>query len=387
MAFVTPVIDSDQHLYETRTTWIDHIDPAHRDDALRIVDDDLGYPWLSWGPDRKLGPVDVQHPGLTSELGNRRERIRAGLPPESRYDDDLPRDYWDASARADRLTEMGIDQAVVFPNFGLLWERTLDEDVTSLTANMTSWNRWCGSVAADGRGRVHPVAHLTMRDDVWLARELADLERAGVHLAMIAPALVDGRPLSHPDLDRAWSAFVERGVTPVFHVADQPRPFDDAWYTDGEERGVPVLESVFLYMAAALSCTDLIINGVLARHPDLHIGIVELSAVWVPMYLMMLDGGTNFVRRLNGRSPAELELAPSEYFRRQVRVSSFAYELPVNITRQLGGSDILMCCSDYPHSEGTADPLADYAGKGRFATTPDSAPGFFGDNMAMLLGR
>src|SRR5436189_171941 len=83
-----------------------------------------------------------------------------------------------------------------------------------------------------------------------------------------------GRPLSHPDLDRAWSAFVERGVTPVFHVADQPRPFDDAWYTDREERGVPVLESVFLYMAAALSCTDLIVNGVLARHPDLHIGIV-----------------------------------------------------------------------------------------------------------------
>ena len=69
MAFVAPVIDSDQHLYETRTTWLDHIDPSHRDDALRIVDDDLGYPWLSWGTDRKLGPVDVQHPGLTSELG------------------------------------------------------------------------------------------------------------------------------------------------------------------------------------------------------------------------------------------------------------------------------------------------------------------------------
>ena len=33
-----PVIDSDQHLYETRTTWLDHIDPAFRDDALRIVD-------------------------------------------------------------------------------------------------------------------------------------------------------------------------------------------------------------------------------------------------------------------------------------------------------------------------------------------------------------
>jgi hypothetical protein len=79
----TPVIDSDQHLYETRTTWLDHIDPGHRDDALCIVNDELGYPWLSWGADHKLGPVDVQMPGQTSELGDRRERIRAGLAPET----------------------------------------------------------------------------------------------------------------------------------------------------------------------------------------------------------------------------------------------------------------------------------------------------------------
>ena len=63
---------------------------------------------------------------------------------------------------------MGIDEAVVFPNFGLLWERTLDENLGALTANMTAWNRWCASVVTDGRGRVHPVAHLTLRDDAWL---------------------------------------------------------------------------------------------------------------------------------------------------------------------------------------------------------------------------
>jgi hypothetical protein len=113
----------------------------------------------------------------------------------------------------------------------------------------------------------------------------------------------------------------------MFHVADQTRPFDDAWYV-GADDGLPLLDSVFLYPAAALACTDLIVNGVLERHPDLRVGIVELSAVWVPMYLMMLDGGFDFVTRLNGRVPAELSLRPSEYFHRQVRVSSFSYELP-----------------------------------------------------------
>ena len=48
---------------------------------------------------------------------------------------------------------------------------------------------------------------------------------------MIAPALVDGKPLSHPSLDRVWAAFAHHGISPVFHVADQPKVFDEAWYT------------------------------------------------------------------------------------------------------------------------------------------------------------
>ena len=378
-----PVVDSDQHLYETRTLWADHIDPDLRAEALAIVDDELGYPWLTWRG-AKLSPADVQRPGETSALGTVHERIRAGLPPETRYDDELPRDYWDAAVRAERLTAMGVDEAVVFPNFGLLWERTLDADLGALTANMTAWNRWCATVVVDGRGKVHPVAHVTLRDERWLLAELERLERDGVQLAMVAPALVDGKPLSHRDHDPIWRAFVEHGVRPLFHVADQRRPFADAWYTDSPDAFVSTLDSVFLWTAAALSCSDLILNGTLERHPDLRIGIVELSAVWVPMFLMMLDGGADFTARLNGRPLAELALRPSEYFRRQVRVSSFSYELPARLIRQTG--DLYMCCSDYPHSEGTATPLADYA-RGAMAVGPADAPGLFHDNVGMLLER
>ena len=378
---MAPVVDSDQHLYEPRSMWRDHIDPARREDALHIDDDELGYPWLTWRG-RRLQPADVQRPGQTSALGTLHERIRAGLPPETRYDDELPRDYWHAAARAERLAAMGVDEAVVFPNFGLLWERTLDADLDALTANMTAWNRWCASVAIDGRGKVHPVAHLTLRDERWILAELTRLERDGVHLAMVAPALVDGRPLSHTDHDRVWRAFVEHGVRPVFHVADQRRPFADAWYTDPADAFVSTLDSVFLWTAAALACTDLILNGALERHPDLRIGIVELSAVWVPMFLMMLDGGSEFTARLNGRPLAPLPMRPSDYFRRQVRVSSFSYELPGRLINQTG--DLYMCCSDYPHSEGTATPLADYVGSAK-PVRPEDAPGLFGENVSLLL--
>jgi predicted TIM-barrel fold metal-dependent hydrolase len=380
---MAPVVDSDQHLYEPRTMWRDHIDPDRRDDALGILDDELGYPWLTWRG-RRLSPADVQRPGETSALGMLHERIRTGMAPETRFDDELPRDYWDPGARAERLAAMGVDEAVAFPNFGLLWERTLDADLGALTANMTAWNRWCAHVVTDGHGKVHPVAHVSLRDEQWLLAELARLERDGVQLAMVAPALVDGRPLSHPGHDPIWRAFVEHGVRPVFHVADQRRPFADAWYTDPADSFISTLDSVFLWTAAALACTDLILNGTLERHPDLRIGIVELSAVWVPMFLMMLDGGSEFTARLNGRPLAPLPMRPSEYFRRQVRVSSFSYEMPARLIRQTG--DLYMCCSDYPHSEGTATPLADYTGAA-IPVGPDEAPGLFRDNVSMLLER
>lgn len=53
---------------------------------------------------------------------------------------------------------------------------------------------------------------------------------------------------------------------------------------------------------------------------------------------------------------------------------------------RLGGRDLLMCCSDYPHSEGTTAPLAGYAAAGLDARS-DAAVEFFRDNAAFLLRR
>ena len=163
-------------------------------------------------------------------------------------------------------------------------------------------------------------------------------------------------------------------------MADQARVIDEAFYTDPDESFVPVIESVFLWVPPAIAITDLIVNGTLERHPALRIGIVELSSVWVPQYLMMLDGGWQFTTALNGGPLAPLDLRPSEYFRRQVRVSSFSYEQPARLTAKAG--DLFMCCSDFPHSEGTATPVEDY---GRVGALPEESPGLFHDNVATLL--
>ena len=99
-------------------------------------------------------------------------------------------------------------------------------------------------------------------------------------------------------------------------------------------------------MPPALALSDLILHGVFDRHPPLRFGVVELSSEWVPQFLLMLDGAADFTTRLNGQPVAELSRRPSEYFLDRVRVSSFSYEDPKQLTKSTG--DVFMFCSDYP---------------------------------------
>ena len=358
--------------------WADHMPVAERDRALRIEDDDAGNAWLTWNGERII-LADVTTPGDVDKVGERLQRALRGEAPEAHYDDELTDDLWDPEARDDALSSIGVDEAVLFPNYGLAWERTLEGDLDATRSNLAAWNRWAATVVSRRR---HPVAHLTLRDPDWLEGQLRELSAAGVRLAMIAPGLVDGRPLSHPDHDRMWRAFVDNGITPSFHVANQTRAFPDAWFDSDPEPANPVIGSVFLWSGAALSIADLVLNGVFERFPDLRIGVFELSAVWLPLFLQYLDGGYRFHRKLHGASIVDLPMQPSEYVKRHVRVAAFAYERPDMLIPGCG--DMFMACSDWPHSEGTATPVTDYAAAN---CTPESAPGLFADNLNWLLRR
>ncbi len=370
-------IDCDMHLFEPGDMWAQHCDPADRDVALRMVKDDQGYVWVVSG-DRRLLLAEPHMPGQTGSIGEYRQRWMQGVPSTLDYEQ-FAAPYSDPTAIVGHLDEVGFDAAVLFPNYGIGWERSLQADLRATLANMKAWNRWISDVAVEGHGRLHPVAHVSLRERAWLSSQLVTLSASGIRLALIPPALVDGRRLSDPALDWAWSEFVEHGITPVFHVANQPRPFDDAWYGEDIVAGVSPLSSIFLWTGAALALTDLIVNGVLERHPDLRIGVMELSAIWVPLHLQMLDGGYQFAASFNGEA-VSLSLRPSDYFRRQVRVAAFSYEQPQRLIDRAG--DIFMACSDYPHTEGTSTPLDDYRSVG-MAPVDNSA--FFGENAQYLL--
>src|SRR5437763_1097700 len=147
------ILDCDSHLFESRTTWRDYIDPGMRDAALAIEDDELGWPWLTWRGQR-LYPVESQVPGDAAVIGRERTRRAEGLAPLERYDDLVPAHYTDAVARAARIEAWGLDASVVFPNFGLIWEDMLAADRPALLANLRAANRWMANAVADGNGRL-----------------------------------------------------------------------------------------------------------------------------------------------------------------------------------------------------------------------------------------
>ena len=374
---VSLLIDSDTHLFEPSGMWREYADPADRDVALHMATDDHGYTWLMSG-DRRLSLGGPHRPGDVDGIGVFRRRLLDGLPAE--FDlEDFTASYSDPGARLLELDRAGFDASIMFPNYGIGWERPMQDDVRATLANMTAWNRWIVEIAGKGGGRLHPVAHLSLRDVTWFENQLRQLAEGGIRIALISPSLVDGRPLSHPDLDRVWAAFVDHGITPVFHVANQPRPFDEAWYGEDLEGGISPLSGVFIWTGAALALTDLILNGVLERYPELRMGIMELSARWVPQHMQMMDGGYRHTARFNGES-TQLSLMPSEYFQRQVRVAAFSYERPLDLMAASG--DLFMACSDYPHTEGTLTAIEDYAAVG---LAPDAHPQFFGGNASFLL--
>lgn len=96
--------------------------------------------------------------------------------------------------------------------------------------------------------------------------------------------------------------------------------------------------------------TSLIMEGVFERWPDLKIVLIEAGFAWLPALGWRLD---SLWKRLKSEVP-QLRLAPSEYIRRHVWVSTQPMEEPddsakvIDVMRWIG-MDRIMFASDYPH--------------------------------------
>jgi predicted TIM-barrel fold metal-dependent hydrolase len=371
------IFDFDQHLLEYPTMWQEHCDPQLRHLALETERDSLGYPWVI---SRALGrrvyilSKTVPEDGFVTQY-EPWKRWKAGLPAEVDYLEDLPADAWEPKARVATLDRMGLDRALLFPNVGFLFGRMAGR-LDIMRANLGAWNRWAVTVRQEGQGRLEPVGHVTLRggDLTWLEEQLRYLSTNGIRAALLSYGLVDGRRMSHPDHDRAWKAFVDNGIVPVFHIQDsdvRASGLPEGWFEDDPDPLFGALDFVFSHLGVQVAVADLILGGVFDRFPALKFATVELTAGWIGP---LVAGATGIPGSVGGvvngpgldisygfeamvrENKVPLRKPPSQYLFDHFRVTCNPNE-PVAHYFNNGLADMLMFGGDYPHCEGFADPI------------------------------
>jgi predicted TIM-barrel fold metal-dependent hydrolase len=209
---------------------------------------------------------------------------------------------------------------------------------------------------------------------------------------LFASACPKGHSPSHVGLDPVWALAQEAGAPIVLHVGGGGKLLDPSYFVNGLPEvpdfhgGAENFRSVD-YMAIPYpvmqTLATMIIDGVFERFPRLRCGVIEQGASWLPGWMRQLDSALEAFRK-NEERLRSLSLRPSEYVRRQIRVTPYPAEDVGWIVAQ-SGPEVCLFSSDYPHVEGGRNPLR------RFEASLEGQSlevkrRFYSDNFADLMG-
>lgn len=381
------IIDADQHLDEFDAMWQTYAPASDRELAITVTTDSRGYSWLTF-QGRQIMMMDVYEPLDFERVGRQRQIWRAGEDnaPHLRHEA-RPSDHSDLGDRLARLDEWGVAEAVLYPNWGFLWEGVIYRDLDAVRVNCAAWNKWAVEVTAASGQRLRPVGHVTLQGGAeWAIGQIEALARGGVRMAFFSPGLINGLRMSHPDHDRVWAAFVDNGMALAWHVDSRMSTvFADhqAWADNDRDSDVQLMPFLFNNVAAQMGLADLAVNGVFARFPQLRVVIAECGARWFPQLLDRTDGMWNNTRRYHGRDlNTELTELPSVYMSEQTVITcSFPFDATERMVARY--PSVFNFGSDYPHPEGQPSVPAFQALMERLPEA--TAEGFYGGNIATIL--
>jgi predicted TIM-barrel fold metal-dependent hydrolase len=335
-------VDADGHVLEPRNTWIEYIDPAFRERAIRI-DIDNGGDELLLIDGR---PLEVMRNGLAGLGGINLDPVEA-LDRSSgrlRYEDGCPPGGYDPAARLQVMDEEGIDIALLYPTIGICWEGHVTDPALA-TAYARAYNRYIVDFCSHDPHRLVPVAHVSLIDAEGATDEVVRACGAGCKAIYLSPdaAARGGRNLSDPAFDRFWSTVEELDVPIGFHVIVRDNgSFRMPTLNDAAER--TLYGFAFLAIDVMAAFTEMLVTGVFEQHPRLRCTILECGASWIASWLDRLDHKFEVVRNISANS-----LKPSEYFFRQCIVSADPDETGIAPIIEALGADYFVWASDYPH--------------------------------------
>ncbi len=334
----TPIISADSHITEPGWTYIDHVDPAYRDRAPYLTDEQ---------PDGAAfhvpGMQQVIHLGLHSAAGRASDALAMKGTPFA----DLHKAGWDAAARVEAQRADGVDGEVIYPSVGMLLCNHPDLDLKK--AMFDAYNRWISEYCGHAPDRLFGCGQSAMRTPEEGIADLEAIKAAGLRGVMMpgtpGPAYeTDGPDYDDPVWDDFYRAAVDLDMVLSFHILTGK---------SYRARG-PKLNN---FMSIIRGNQDLIgtfvFGGVFDRVPELKMVCVEADAGWVPHYAYRMEHA--YSRHRNWlKGSAELQRKPSEYFAEHVYVT-FQDDWSAFRMAEAGLIEVdrLMWANDFPHSDST----------------------------------
>jgi uncharacterized protein len=296
---------------------------------------------------------------------------------------------WDPTERSAVLDEFGIDGQLVFSTFAP--GQFLSSDPELLYGGIRAHTRALADFcSADPRLLAVPLIPFSDIDRAVQELDFAlSLEPGAILVQSTSPSKTMGP--GHPALDPVWARLQDSDVPFVTHVGtggrlvpagyrENGRPLPPDFLGGGENIRSKDFINIGYWPENFLSC--LALDGVFERFPRLRGASIEQGAEWVPGMLKKLDGAMQFAR--TEPDLAALSLKAGDYIRRQVKFAPFAKD-DVGWVLDNVGPDLLLFSTDFPHPEGTRDPIGRFeAHLERFDETVRQK--FYAGNMAELLG-
>jgi uncharacterized protein len=291
------------------------------------------------------------------------------------------------------LDLLGFASQLVFTTAMLRFTGTTETDLDAAYGLATAHNRYMVDFCAADR-RLLAVGYVPLADFDRARRAAREAIDMGCKALMIPSRCPKTHSPSHIALDPVWAQAQEAGLPIVLHVGGTGQLIDPAYFDNGLppvpdfHGGDDNFKSID-YMAIGYqpmqTMSALVIDGVLDRFPGLKFGLIELGASWLPGWMRNMDAAHNAFYK-NEERLQRMSLKPSEFVRRQVRVTPYPHEDTGWIIAN-SGDEVCLFSSDYPHVEGGRNPLK------RFEASLDNAAigaaarqRFYCDNFIDLMG-
>jgi len=304
-------IDADGHVLEPATLWEEYLEARHRDRALRIRVDGDGFEYLEIAgkPSQRSTRGSL---GLLGAMGD----ATARPSPERRYADfDAVRSGRRARTRpAARPREPREERAV--STIGLLWSAS-STIPSSRSPTSAPTNRWIADFCRDSRGRLVPIAHVTLLDPEGSADELERAVRDGCKARSSHPSRTRRRPTVIPINDALYAR--RRGARRCRSRSTRPSsrsgPAPVRFKRIGRAR--EFFYNVMLRQGVQQAFLSFLALGTLDRFPALRLGVLESGSGWIGSFLDRADA----VAEVGQGLAVGLTRKPSEYFRAQCFIS------------------------------------------------------------------